>query len=118
MTGAAARVSMPAAMAADFLWQLDAVSLAPARLHEVSVTIPRGATAVIGWSGAGKTSLLDLLAAEDNGRLGGVEIGARDARTGDDDRFIGIFVRSLGYRRVIVLVLGPGSAGRSDHRNG
>lgn len=49
-------------MAADFLWQLDALSLAPARLHEVSLTIPRGATAVIGWSGAGKTSLLDLLA--------------------------------------------------------
>ena len=32
------------------------------RLHEVSVEIPRGITAVIGWSGAGKTSLLNLLA--------------------------------------------------------
>ncbi len=53
---------MPGAMASDFLWQLDAVSLHPARLREVSLVIPRGVTAVIGWSGAGKTSLLDVLA--------------------------------------------------------
>ena len=49
-------------MAAEPLWQLDAVSLDPARLREVSAVIPRGVTAVIGWSGAGKTSLLNLLA--------------------------------------------------------
>ncbi|MEP6667656.1 MAG: ATP-binding cassette domain-containing protein [Chthoniobacter sp.] len=49
-------------MAADPLWQLDAVSLDPARLREVSVAIPAGVTAVIGWSGAGKTSLLNLFA--------------------------------------------------------
>src|SRR5260221_246091 len=52
---------MHADMAADPLWQLDAVSLDPARLREVSATIPAGVTAIIGWSGAGKTSLLNLL---------------------------------------------------------
>lgn len=52
---------MHAGMVADPLWQLDAVSLAPARLREVSATIAHGATAIIGWSGAGKTSLLNLL---------------------------------------------------------
>ena len=52
---------MHAGMAADPLWQLDAVSLDPARLREVSATIAAGVTAVIGWSGAGKTSLLNLL---------------------------------------------------------
>ena len=49
------------AMAADFLWQLDAVSRGPARLRDVSLSIQRGVTAVVGWSGAGKTSLLNLL---------------------------------------------------------
>jgi len=53
---------MLAAMAAEPLWQLDAVSLAPARLRDVSLAISRGVTAVIGWSGAGKTSLLNVLA--------------------------------------------------------
>ncbi|HEX8295738.1 MAG TPA: ATP-binding cassette domain-containing protein [Chthoniobacteraceae bacterium] len=48
-------------MAAEPLWMLDAVSLEPARLHELSVEIHPGITAVIGWSGAGKTSLLNLL---------------------------------------------------------
>lgn len=48
-------------MTDDLLWELDAVRLEPARLHNVSVTIRRGVTAVIGWSGAGKTSLLNLL---------------------------------------------------------
>src|SRR5438309_1344936 len=52
---------MHAGMAADSLWQLDAVSLDPARLREVTTTIPAGVTAVVGWSGAGKTSLLNLL---------------------------------------------------------
>jgi iron(III) transport system ATP-binding protein len=53
---------MLAAMAAEPLWQLDAVSLDPVRLRGVTVAIPRGVTAVIGWSGAGKTSLLNVLA--------------------------------------------------------
>jgi len=52
---------MHAGMVADSLWQLDAVSLDPARLREVTTTIPAGVTAVVGWSGAGKTSLLNLL---------------------------------------------------------
>lgn len=43
------------------LWTLDGVSLGPARLREISLTIGRGVTAVLGWSGAGKTSLLNLL---------------------------------------------------------
>jgi iron(III) transport system ATP-binding protein len=45
----------------DVLWQLHSVSLEPARLRHVSLTIWRGITAVVGWSGAGKTSLLNLL---------------------------------------------------------
>ncbi len=53
---------MPRVMPADSLWQLDALSLDPARLREVTLTIERGVTAVIGWSGAGKTSLLNVLA--------------------------------------------------------
>jgi len=52
---------MHAGMVADSLWQLDAVSLGPARLRAVSTAIVPGSTAIIGWSGAGKTSLLNLL---------------------------------------------------------
>jgi ABC-type Fe3+/spermidine/putrescine transport system ATPase subunit/sugar lactone lactonase YvrE len=52
---------MHGAMAADSLWQLDAVTLGPARLREVSLDISRGVTAIVGWSGAGKTSLLNVL---------------------------------------------------------
>lgn len=52
---------MHATMAADALWTLDRVSLGARRLREVSVEIPRGMTAVVGWSGAGKTSLLNVL---------------------------------------------------------
>ncbi len=54
---------MHGAMTAESLWSLEAVSLAPARLHAITLEIPRGVTAVLGWSGAGKTSLLNLLAA-------------------------------------------------------
>ena len=48
---------------ADTLWQLDGVTLGagPARLDDVTVAIAPGATAVLGASGAGKTSLLNLL---------------------------------------------------------
>jgi ABC-type Fe3+/spermidine/putrescine transport system ATPase subunit len=45
----------------DVLWKLEGVFLEPARLRNVSIIIRRGVTAVIGWSGAGKTSLLNLL---------------------------------------------------------
>lgn len=48
-------------MAADPLWTLDHVSLAPARLRDLSLVLRPGVTAVIGWSGAGKTSLLNVL---------------------------------------------------------
>ena len=59
-------------MPADPLWQLDAISLGPARLHDVSLTIERGVTAVIGWSGAGKTSLLNVLAGFEKADRGGI----------------------------------------------
>ncbi len=42
------------------LWRLDQVHLAP-RLEQLSLTIEPGVTAVLGESGAGKTSLLNLL---------------------------------------------------------
>ena len=43
------------------LWTLGNVNLAPGRLQDVSLTIPAGVTSVLGWSGAGKTSLLNVL---------------------------------------------------------
>jgi ABC-type multidrug transport system ATPase subunit len=53
---------MHGAMSADApLWTLNNVCLGPARLRDVSLAIPRGVTAVLGWSGAGKTSLLNVL---------------------------------------------------------
>jgi ABC-type multidrug transport system ATPase subunit/sugar lactone lactonase YvrE len=48
----------------DRLWQLTHVTLAGRcrpRLDEVSLDVPHGVTAVIGYSGAGKTSLLNVL---------------------------------------------------------
>ena len=59
-------------MAADPLWTLDHVSLAPARLRDVSLVLRTGVTAVIGWSGAGKTSLLNLLAGFEKAERGSV----------------------------------------------
>ena len=44
----------------DALWTLKDVSLG-CRLIDVTVGVPRGVTAVLGHSGAGKTSLLNLL---------------------------------------------------------
>jgi len=53
---------MHGAMSADApLWTLNQVCLGPARLRDVSLVIPRGVTAVLGGSGAGKTSLLNVL---------------------------------------------------------
>jgi len=43
------------------LWKLEAVSLSPRRLCDVTLEIGFGVTAVLGLSGAGKTSLLNLL---------------------------------------------------------
>lgn len=43
------------------LWNLERVDLPPARLREVTLTILPGCTAVMGCSGSGKTSLLNLL---------------------------------------------------------
>lgn len=65
--------------AADALWQLESVSLAPARLREITLAIPRGITAVIGWSGAGKTSLLNVLVGFEKADAGKVSGCARVA---------------------------------------
>jgi iron(III) transport system ATP-binding protein len=65
---------MHAAVSAEPIFTLDRVVLRPARLREVSLAIARGVTAVIGWSGAGKTSLLNVLARfekPDSGKLSG-----------------------------------------------
>ena len=59
-------------MAADPLWTLDHVSLAPSRLRDVSLTLRPGVTAVIGWSGAGKTSLLNVLVGFEKAESGSV----------------------------------------------
>jgi len=54
---------MHAAMFPDApLWTLNNVCLGPARLREISLSIAPGVTAVLGCSGAGKTSLLNVLA--------------------------------------------------------
>jgi ABC-type multidrug transport system ATPase subunit/sugar lactone lactonase YvrE len=48
----------------DILWQFEGVTLLGnqrPRLEDVSLEIRRGATAIVGYSGAGKTSLLNLL---------------------------------------------------------
>ena len=63
-------------MAADPLWTLDHVSLAPSRLRDVSLTLRAGVTAVIGWSGAGKTSLLNVLVGFEKAEHGSVSAAA------------------------------------------
>src|SRR5215218_6770576 len=63
--------SMHGAMLDDApLWTLDGVSLGAARLSEITVTIWPGVTAVLGWSGAGKTSLLNILVGFEKPELG------------------------------------------------
>lgn len=61
-------------MPAETLWTLDRVSLRPGRLRDVTLGIRKGVTAVLGWSGAGKTSLLNVLVAfekPDSGEMHG-----------------------------------------------
>ncbi len=70
---------MHAAMAVENLWQLESVSLAPARLRGITLGIPRGVTALLGWSGAGKTSLLNLLAGFENPDAGKINGSAKVA---------------------------------------
>ncbi len=53
-------------MANEPIWKLDRVSLDPARLRDCSCEIHEGITAVVGWSGAGKTSLLNVLVGFEN----------------------------------------------------
>ncbi|MEK6260856.1 MAG: ATP-binding cassette domain-containing protein [Planctomycetota bacterium] len=58
------------------LWSLSAVSLSGRRvprLDRVTVEIPRGVTAVLGQSGAGKTSLLNVLVGFERPNSGRVE---------------------------------------------
>ena len=67
------------------LWQLDDVTLAgreTPRLDGVSARIVAGTTAVIGWSGAGKTSLLNCLVEFETPDSGTIErhFAGRDGR--------------------------------------
>lgn len=61
---------------AEVLWQLEGVTLRGddrARLHDVSCAIHRGVTLVLGPSGAGKTSLLELLVGYSRPTAGRIE---------------------------------------------
>ncbi|MCA9009573.1 MAG: ATP-binding cassette domain-containing protein [Planctomycetaceae bacterium] len=60
------------------LFSLRNVTL-PARLNSVTVSIPRGSTAVVGLSGAGKTSLLNVLAGFESGFSGAYQNHAESA---------------------------------------
>ncbi|MGB4710945.1 MAG: ATP-binding cassette domain-containing protein [Fuerstiella sp.] len=72
----------------DSLWNLENVSLAGDslvgnsrnRLHEISLHIPAGVTAIVGYSGAGKTSLLNVLAGMETPSSGKVESRHSDTR--------------------------------------
>ena len=58
------------------LWQLDGVAMAGAhrdRLHQIDARIQSGVTAVMGQSGAGKTSLLNLLVGFERPDRGAIE---------------------------------------------
>ena len=66
-------------MAAETLWQLESVSLAPGRLCGITIGISRGVTAVLGWSGAGKTSLLNVLVGFEKPDAGTISGTARTA---------------------------------------
>ncbi len=71
------------------LWSLNAVSLAgrrSPRLDRVTVEIARGVTAVLGQSGAGKTSLLNVLVGFERSQSGRVEF-----RAAAGDERLGVF---------------------------
>lgn len=55
------------------VFNLSNVTLAPERLDNISISIRAGVTAVLGASGAGKTSLLNLLAAFEEPGTGSIE---------------------------------------------
>ena len=64
------------------LWQLNSVNVRGrdrARLHDVSLTIEPGITAVIGASGAGKSSLLNLLVSFEKPTIGTVRSGIENS---------------------------------------
>lgn len=71
-------------MQAD-LFTLERVTLRPARLRDVSFTIRRGITAVLGPSGAGKTSLLNVLAGFEKPASGKLTGDTRVAWAPQDD---------------------------------
>ncbi|MEZ5330004.1 MAG: ATP-binding cassette domain-containing protein [Verrucomicrobiales bacterium] len=65
------------AAASTSLFTLSQVSLGPKRLVDVTATIQPGITAVLGASGAGKTSLLNVLAAFERPSAGRIESPAK-----------------------------------------
>lgn len=72
------------------LWKLSHVSLAGTqrpRLDDVSLDILPGVTAIVGWSGAGKTSLLNVLVGFEGVTTGDIAIstGREEASHGDSD---------------------------------
>ncbi|MBM4041892.1 MAG: ABC transporter ATP-binding protein [Planctomycetes bacterium] len=114
------------------LWKLDNVSLAGSgvpRLDGVSLEIQPGVTAVLGPSGAGKTSLLNLLVGyerPDDGtvlccdRLPGSEIGNRKSAIGNPHSLPLYWVPQGGglwphltAEAHLRLVMGPGEQGTS-----
>lgn len=60
----------------DHLWRLAHLTMngnERPRLHDITLTIHRGITAIVGYSGAGKTSLLNLLAGMESADAGTIE---------------------------------------------
>ena len=86
----------------DRLWTLDRVTLAAPpvpRLAEVSLVVRRGVTAVIGYSGAGKTSLLNLLVGYERPDGGRVTRHVHDSETvGNALRGVPRVLNTLGCR--------------------
>ncbi len=104
----------------DPLWQLESVRLgsphAP-RLDDVSVSISTGVTAVLGCSGAGKTSLLNLLVGYERPDAGAVSGGPTTGKHAlplfwaPQD---GGLWPHLSAREHLATVLPPGGQGRVD----
>ena len=75
---------------ADVLWELHHVVLAgdsDNRIDGVSLNISEGVTAVIGYSGAGKTSLLNLLAGMESPTSGVISMSVERDETGREKAF-------------------------------